>query len=111
MDSFLLKKKDINSKTILHKNLCNMHIAPRNMHIAPVSILQPTYVLEAIWILLQYAYCDVQYAYSVGYMAWEWIHIISLNSWMAVLMVLVQKIKSYEPMSQIVSPVSQFFWY
>jgi hypothetical protein len=45
MDIFLLNKKDIDSKTILHKNLCNMHIALRNMHIAQVSILRPTYVL------------------------------------------------------------------
>jgi hypothetical protein len=42
---FLLNPKDLKSKTILHKNLCNMHIAPRNMHIAPVSILQPTHTL------------------------------------------------------------------
>ncbi len=45
MDIFLLNKKDIDSKTILHQNLCNMHIALHNMHIAQVSILQPTYVL------------------------------------------------------------------
>ncbi len=38
MDIFLLNKKDIDSKTILHKNLSNMHIALRNMHIAQVSI-------------------------------------------------------------------------
>jgi hypothetical protein len=39
MDIFLLNKKDIYSKMILHKNLCNMHIAPRNKHIAQVSIM------------------------------------------------------------------------
>ncbi len=42
MDIFLLNQKDLDSKTILHKFLCNMHIALRNMHIAQVSILQPT---------------------------------------------------------------------
>ncbi len=44
MDIFLLNKKDIDFKTILHKNLSNMHIALRNMHIVHVSILQPTYM-------------------------------------------------------------------
>jgi hypothetical protein len=43
MDIFLLSKKDTDSKTILPKKLCNMHIALRNMHIAQVSILRPTY--------------------------------------------------------------------
>jgi hypothetical protein len=38
MDIFLLNKKDIDSKTILHKNLSNMHIALRNMHIAHIYI-------------------------------------------------------------------------
>jgi hypothetical protein len=32
MDFFLLNKKDIDPKTILHKKLCNMHIALCNMH-------------------------------------------------------------------------------
>ncbi len=45
MDIFLLNKKDIDSKTILHKNLSNMHIALHNMHIAHISILRPTYTL------------------------------------------------------------------
>ncbi len=44
MDIFLLSKKDIDSKTIFHKNLSNMHIALRNMHIAKVSILWPTHM-------------------------------------------------------------------
>ncbi len=44
MDIFLLNKKDIDYKTILHKNLSNMHIALRNMHIAHTSILQPTII-------------------------------------------------------------------
>jgi hypothetical protein len=43
MDIFLLNKKDIDSKTTLHKNLSNMNIALRNMHIAHVSILRPSY--------------------------------------------------------------------
>ncbi len=38
MDIILLNKKDIDSKTILHKKLCNMHIALCNMHIVQVSI-------------------------------------------------------------------------
>ncbi len=42
---FLLNHKDLESKTILHKNLCNMHIAHRNMHIAIESILRLTCVL------------------------------------------------------------------
>ncbi len=44
MDIFLLNKKDIDSKTILHKNLSNIHIALHNMHTAHVSILRPTYI-------------------------------------------------------------------
>jgi hypothetical protein len=43
MDIFLLNKKNIDSKTILHKNLCNMHIALCNIHIMKVSILWPTH--------------------------------------------------------------------
>jgi hypothetical protein len=43
MDIFLLNKKDIDFKTILHIFFCNMHIAPHNIHIALVSILQPAY--------------------------------------------------------------------
>ena len=34
MDSFLLNQKGLESMSILHKKLCNMHIARRNMHIA-----------------------------------------------------------------------------
>ncbi len=45
MDIFLLSKKDVDSKTILHKNLSNMHTALCNMHIAQVSILQPTHTV------------------------------------------------------------------
>jgi hypothetical protein len=44
MDIFLLNMKDVDSKTILHKILCNMHIALRNMHIAQVSILRQTHI-------------------------------------------------------------------
>ncbi len=44
MDIFLLNKKDIKCKTILHKNLSNMHIAMCKMHIVHISILWPTYV-------------------------------------------------------------------
>jgi hypothetical protein len=32
MDIFLLNNEDIDSKIILHKNLCNMHIALHNVH-------------------------------------------------------------------------------
>jgi hypothetical protein len=38
MDIFLLNKKDIDSTTILHKNLSNMHIVLHNMHIAHIYI-------------------------------------------------------------------------
>ncbi len=39
MDIFLLHKKIIDSKTTLHKKMCNMHIAQ-------VSILRPTYIVQ-----------------------------------------------------------------
>jgi len=39
IDSFLLNKKGLEEVSILHKSLCNMHIARRNMHIAIESIL------------------------------------------------------------------------
>jgi hypothetical protein len=42
MGIFLPSKKDIDSKTILHENLSNVHIALRNMHIAQVCILRST---------------------------------------------------------------------
>jgi len=42
--SFLLNKKGLESMSILHKKLCNIHIARRNMHIAIESILPLTYV-------------------------------------------------------------------
>jgi hypothetical protein len=41
---FLLNQKDLDSKTILPKIFCNMHIAHCNMHIAIESILPLTYV-------------------------------------------------------------------
>ena len=41
--SFLLNKKGLESMSILHKKLCNMHIAHRNMHIAIESILPLTH--------------------------------------------------------------------
>jgi hypothetical protein len=43
IDSFLLKKKGLESMSILHKKFCNMHIARRNMHIAIESILPLTH--------------------------------------------------------------------
>ncbi len=49
MDFFLLNKTNIDSKTILHKNLGNMHVVLRNMHIAHVSILRPTYTGKTDW--------------------------------------------------------------
>jgi hypothetical protein len=45
---------------------------------------------------------------GVGYMTWEWID-LCLDSWMVVLIVLVQKQNCKSP--QIVWPVSQMFWY
>jgi hypothetical protein len=48
-------QKDIYSKTIPHKNLCNMHVALRNMHIVQVStISRPTHVtLTQTWLIIQ----------------------------------------------------------
>ena len=42
---FVLNQKDLESKTILPRNFCNMHIAHRNMHIAIESILPLTDIL------------------------------------------------------------------
>jgi hypothetical protein len=42
-DYFLRNQKDLESKTILSKIFCNMHIVRRNMHIAIESILPLTY--------------------------------------------------------------------
>ena len=44
IDSFLLNQKGLESMSILHKKLCNMHIARRNMHIAIESILPIKYI-------------------------------------------------------------------
>ncbi len=42
-DYFFLNQKNLESKTILPKIFCNMHIARCNMHIAIESILPLTY--------------------------------------------------------------------
>ncbi len=51
LNLFLLNQKDLDSKTILPKNLCNMHIAHRNMHIAIESILRLTHITLSHWFL------------------------------------------------------------
>ncbi len=44
LNPFHLNQKDLESKTILPKIFCNMHIARRKMHIAIESILPLTYM-------------------------------------------------------------------
>jgi hypothetical protein len=54
LNPFLLKQKDLESKTILPKKFCNMHIAHCNMHIAKESIASKTCLNEHCMSVLLY---------------------------------------------------------
>ncbi len=63
LNLFLLNQKDLESKTILPKIFCNMHIAHRNMHIAIKSILPLTHTQRSSSL----QYCRVHFCMCMNF--------------------------------------------